>query len=66
MRGQVAAPSRTFWSWDAGRVDSDIPTVTIPLWRADALVPFDWLMTTDLDSVPIAAAREEAARDMGW
>ena len=29
-----------------------IPTVTINLWRPDAVVLFDWLMSTDLNEVP--------------
>lgn len=29
------------------------PTVDLRLWRADAIVLFDWLMSTDLDAVPI-------------
>jgi hypothetical protein len=37
----------------------DLPEVEIALWRADAIVLFDWLMSTDLNSVPIT-------RDMGW
>jgi hypothetical protein len=34
-------------------MDPDLPIVQIPLWRADAIVLFDWLMQTDLNSVPI-------------
>ena len=30
----------------------DLPTVSIDLWRADAIVLFDWLMTIDMDEVP--------------
>lgn len=33
-------------------MDSDLPMVTVPLWHADAVVLFDWLMTTDLNTVP--------------
>ncbi|GLP72219.1 hypothetical protein TUSST3_88370 [Streptomyces sp. TUS-ST3] len=49
------------------------PTVDLRLWRSDAIVLFDWLMSTDLNAVPIthpaqkqAPAQEEVARDMGW
>lgn len=34
------------------RVDADVPTVAVSLWRADAIVLFDWLMRADLDAVP--------------
>lgn len=77
-------------------MDPSLPRVQLELRRADAIVLFDWLMTIDLNDVPIAhpaekqalaelltrlehetdipgvtqaeihAAREEAARDMGW
>lgn len=30
-----------------------VPIVNLSLWQADAVVLFDWLMTTDLDTVPI-------------
>lgn len=30
----------------------DLPIVTIELWRADAVVLFDWLQTTDLNTIP--------------
>jgi hypothetical protein len=33
-------------------VDSSIPQVSITLWRADAIVLFDWLMSTDLNTLP--------------
>lgn len=33
---------------------SDFPTVRLNLWRADAVVLFDWLMSVDLDAVPIS------------
>ena len=29
-----------------------LPTVSLTLWRADAIVLVDWLMSTDLDGVP--------------
>ena len=34
-------------------MDSDVPIVTVRLWRADAIVLFDWLMSVDIESVPI-------------
>lgn len=34
-------------------MESDLPTVNVRLWHADAVVLFDWLMGTDLDAVPI-------------
>src|SRR5436190_752663 len=33
-------------------VESSIPKVSITLLRADAIVLFDWLMSTDLNAVP--------------
>ncbi|MFI2373403.1 hypothetical protein [Streptomyces sp. NPDC018833] len=29
------------------------PTVDLRLWRSDAIVLFDWLMSTDLNAIPI-------------
>ena len=31
------------------------------MWRSDAVVLFDWLMTVDLDSVPITHPAEKQA-----
>ncbi|MGH3302643.1 MAG: hypothetical protein ACRDOK_13350 [Streptosporangiaceae bacterium] len=43
----------------------DLPTVEIRLWRADAIVLFDWLMSTDLNSVPIThPAQKQALADL--
>lgn len=39
----------------------DYPTVNIPLWRADAVVLFEWLMTVDLNTVPITHPAEKQA-----
>jgi hypothetical protein len=39
----------------------DIDFVDVRLWRADALVLFDWLMRTDLEKVPVAHAAERQA-----
>ena len=42
-----------------------MPTVTIRLWRADAIVLFDWLNSTDLNAVPIAhPAQKQALADL--
>jgi hypothetical protein len=44
---------------------ADLPTVEIRLWRADAIVLFDWLMSTDLNSVPIThPAQKQALADL--
>lgn len=40
---------------------SDFPTVRLNLWRADAVVLFDWLMSVDLDAVPISHPAERQA-----
>jgi hypothetical protein len=43
----------------------DLPTVEIRLWRADAIVLFDWLMSTELNSVPIThPAQKQALADL--
>jgi hypothetical protein len=39
-------------------MDPSPPRVQLELWRADAIVRFDWLMTVDLDDVPIAHPAE--------
>ncbi|MEU2562462.1 hypothetical protein ABZ626_24440 [Streptomyces longispororuber] len=44
---------------------SDLPTVTVRLWRADAVVLFDWLTSTDLGSVPVThPAQKQALADL--
>ncbi|MGW1196582.1 hypothetical protein ACWD4B_12140 [Streptomyces sp. NPDC002536] len=44
---------------------SKTPTVTVRLGRADAIVLFDWLMTTDLNSVPVThPAQKQALADL--
>jgi hypothetical protein len=44
---------------------ADPPTVVIKLWRADAVVLFDWLMSTDLNRVPIThPAQKQALADL--
>ena len=42
-------------------MDPDLSTVDIRLWRADAVVLFDWLMTVDLNAVPISHPAEKQA-----
>jgi hypothetical protein len=42
-----------------------VPTVNIRLWRADAIVLFDWLKSTDLNTVPIThPAQKQALADL--
>jgi hypothetical protein len=38
-----------------------LPKVRLELWRVDAIVLFDWLMTVDIDSVPITHQAEKQA-----
>ncbi|MGW1675383.1 hypothetical protein [Streptomyces sp. NPDC002324] len=46
-------------SWES------VPTVNVRLWRADAIVLFDWLMSTDLNAVPIThPAQKQALADL--
>jgi hypothetical protein len=46
-------------------MEESIPTVTVRLWRADAVVLYDWLATTDLNSVPISdPAQKQALADL--
>ena len=40
---------------------SPLPQVKLSLWRADAVVLFDWLMTVDLNTVPINHPAEKQA-----
>lgn len=44
-----------------GREPADLRRVHINLWRSDAVVLFDWLMTVDLDSIPITHPAEKQA-----
>lgn len=47
-----------------GPVDPQLP-VGIELWRSDAVVLFDWLMSVDLNDVPTAhPAEEQALQDL--
>jgi hypothetical protein len=46
-------------------MDPDLPVVSVNLWRADAVVLFDWLMSVDLDTVPIEhPAQKQALADL--
>jgi hypothetical protein len=46
-------------------MDEDLPRVDLVLWRADALVLFDWLQDVDLDAVPIShPAHKQALMDL--
>jgi hypothetical protein len=48
-----------------GRMEEDVPTASVRLWRADAIVLFDWLMSTDLDAVPLThPAQKQALTDL--
>ncbi len=42
-------------------MDSSVPTVTVTLWSADAIVLLDWLERTDLNTVPIEHPAEKQA-----
>lgn len=48
-------------------MDPSLPKVRLELWRADAVVLFDWLMSVDLNAVPITHPAEKQAlpRRMG-
>lgn len=37
------------------------PQTELSLWRSDAIVLFDWLMTVDLNAVPITHPAEKLA-----
>jgi hypothetical protein len=43
------------------RMDPSLPTVRIAMWRADAIVLFDWLMSVDLNAVPVSHPAEKQA-----
>jgi hypothetical protein len=59
-------------------VTDSLPKTTIAIWRSDAVVLFDWLMTVDLNAMleetdvmgvtqgEIDVARAEVAQDMSW
>lgn len=42
-------------------MNESIPRVPLALWRSDAVVLFDWLMSTDLNAVPIRYPAEKQA-----
>ena len=44
---------------------TDIPTVSVALWRPDAVVLYGWLMSVDLNSVPVThPAQKQALMDL--
>lgn len=43
------------------RAETDAPKVSISLGRADAVVLYDWLMTVDMDAVPVTHPGEKQA-----
>ena len=46
-------------------MDPALPVVKLSLWRADAIVLFDWLMSTQLNTVPIThPAQKQALADL--
>ncbi|WP_370943490.1 hypothetical protein AB5J62_30885 [Amycolatopsis sp. cg5] len=46
-------------------MSENLPEVDVTLWRADAIVLFDWLMSVDLDTVPIThPAQKQALADL--
>ncbi len=46
-------------------MESDLPTVNVCLWRADAIVLFDWLNSIDLNTVPVThPAQKQALADL--
>jgi len=47
--------------WMIGTMDPSLPKVRLELWRADAVVLFDWLMSVDLNAVPITHPAEKQA-----
>jgi hypothetical protein len=43
----------------------ELPLVTVKIWESDAIVLFDWLMSTDLNTVPIThPAQKQALADL--
>ena len=49
------------WFRHNRHMDPSLPRVQLELWRADAIVLFDWLKTVDLNDVPIAHPAEKQA-----
>ena len=46
-------------------MSDDLPVERITLWADDAVVLYDWLMETDLDTVPIThPAQKQALADL--
>lgn len=46
-------------------MDSPLPVVSLEIWRSDAIVLFEWLMSIDLNEVPIEhPAQKQALADL--
>lgn len=46
-------------------MDADLPVVELRIWQSDAIVLSDWLMSTDLNTVPIShPAQKQALADL--
>lgn len=46
-------------------MDPSLPTVSLELWRPGAIVLFDWLMSLDMDTIPIEhPAQKQALADL--
>jgi hypothetical protein len=46
-------------------MDPELPVVKLSLWRAEAIVLFDWVISTDLNTVPIThPAQKQALADL--
>ncbi|MEU2100283.1 hypothetical protein ABZ771_35495 [Streptomyces globisporus] len=70
MRAERIEMICTPLTWHDARMETGFPwgsapTVDLSLWRADAIVLFDWLMSTDLNAVPIThPAQKQALADL--
>ena len=43
------------------RMDQSLPTVRLAMWTVDAIVLFAWLMSADLNAVPVRQPAEKQA-----
>jgi len=66
LRGRLRTPlTRQDVSVQTGFPWGSTPTVDLRVWRSDAIVLFDWLMSTDLNTVPIThPAQKQALVDL--
>lgn len=46
---------------NTGGMDPALPIVELTLWRADAVVLFDWLMRIDMNAIPVTHPAEKQA-----